>query len=107
MTGEESLQVLIDQLKELLNKEGFVHVYDWHDEPGTTYPPHAHKGEVTIYIVQGSVTFHFTEPDVHGMQDVPLTFGACFKVPVGREHTATVGPEGCTYVVGEMIEGDS
>ncbi len=30
-----------------------------------------------------------------------------FDVPVGIPHTAKVGPEGCTFIVGEEIKGDS
>jgi hypothetical protein len=28
-------------------------------------------------------------------------------VPPQTPHTATVGPNGCDYIVGEMVEGDS
>lgn len=94
--------ILIEDLKNVLQeKQGFLHVYDWYDKADTKHLPHSHKDKVTMYIVQGSVTFTFAD------EEIPLSFGACFDVPVGLEHTAKVGPEGCTYVVGEMIEGDS
>ena len=95
-------EILVNDLKKVLKeRQGFPYVYDWYDEPGTEYPAHSHKGQVMIYIVQGSVEFEFAEGKV------PLYVGACFDVPVGMEHTAKVGPEGCTFVAGEMIEGDS
>lgn len=95
------MEILIEGLKNILKDEGFVHVYDWYDKPDVEYPAHAHKGKVAIYITQGSVTFWF------GQEEVVLPAGARFDVPVGVEHVAKVGPDGCTYVVGEMIKGDS
>lgn len=88
--------------QEILKSEGFVHVYEWHDEPGTKYPVHAHKGKVTIFIEKGDVTFHFSDNTTHIVK-----IGERFDVPIGLEHSAVVGPNGCDYVVGEMIEGDS
>lgn len=89
------------QPEEQLNKEGFLHIYEWHDEPGTEYPSHAHKGKVAMYILQGDLAFRF------GNEEFRLKEGDRFDAPVGKEHTAKVGLEGCTFLVGEMIEGDS
>lgn len=89
------------QLKETLAQEGFPHIYEWHDEPGVEYPAHAHKGKVSIYILNGGLTFWFST------EEVTLQQGDRFDVPVGKKHTAKVGPDGCTFLVGEMIEGDS
>jgi len=91
----------VDSLKKELEQEGFKHVYEWSDEPGTTYPSHSHKGPVSMYITQGSVVI-----DIDGNM-VELKQGDRFDVPVGKPHAAIVGSEGCSYVVGEMIEGDS
>jgi hypothetical protein len=33
--------------------------------------------------------------------------GERFDVPVGISHTAKVGPNGCTYIVGQEIEDDA
>lgn len=87
--------------KEVLESEGFKNVYSWHDEPGTQYNSHAHKGKVSMFITQGSVTFN-----LNGSKHV-VKSGERFDVPVGVEHTAEVGPNGCDYVVGEMIPGDT
>ena len=91
----------LEELKEQLRKEGFVSVYDWRDEPGVTYPPHKHKGRVSMYVVEGEVTMTFSDKEIR------LKAGDRFDVPVGQEHKATVGKDGCVYVVGEEIEGDS
>lgn len=84
-----------------LRKEGFKHIYEWSDKPGTTYPAHSHKGKVSMYITSGSITLEI------GGKIVELKQGDRFDIPVGKEHAATVGPGGCAYVVGEMIKGDS
>lgn len=36
-----------------------------------------------------------------------LKAGDRIDVPVGKKHRAKVGPEGCQFIVGEMIESDS
>lgn len=88
-------------LKKQLHDEGFAHVYEWHDDPGTEYPPHAHQDKVSFYITDGSMNFHI------GGVDMYFEKGDRFDVPPKTEHKAKVGPDGCTFVVGEMVEGDS
>ena len=91
----------IDTLKQKLVEEGFPHIFEWKDKPNTDYPAHFHKGKVVMYILSGSLTFWF------GDEEVSLKEGDRFDVPVEREHTAKVGADGCAFLVGEMIEGDS
>jgi mannose-6-phosphate isomerase-like protein (cupin superfamily) len=66
------------------------------------YESHAHKGEVTLFITQGDVTFYFSDSTTK-----TISTGERFDVPKGVTHEAVVGKNGCDYVVGEMIEGDS
>jgi quercetin dioxygenase-like cupin family protein len=87
--------------KQKLEDEGFLHIFEWYDEPGTEYPAHAHKGAVSMYILEGGLTFWF------GDEEIVLKEGDRFDAPVGKEHTAKVGSQGCRFLVGEMIEGDS
>ncbi len=88
--------------REILEAEGFKHIYEWHDEPGTVYQSHSHKGKVSLFIVNGGLTYKFADKP-----DLVVSKGERFDVPPGQEHSAFVGPDGCDYVVGEMIEGDS
>jgi quercetin dioxygenase-like cupin family protein len=85
----------------LIRSEGFTHVFEWTDAPGTVYEPHAHKDRVTVITTRGMITF-----DINGEK---RTFrpGDRFDVPPGVTHSAIVGPEGWSCVVGEMIPGDS
>lgn len=94
----ETLKKNIEAKQELQNE--FPHVYEWTDAPGTTYPEHAHKGKVSIYVTRGSVIFS-------GGIDRTVSGGERFDVPVAVPHSAVVGPDGCDYIVGEEIEGDS
>lgn len=89
-----------DALRLRLKEEGFAHVFDWHDEPNTKYEPHAHKGRVSFYVIRGLVTFS-------GGITETVKAGERFDVPVGVNHSAAVGPDGCDWIVGEEIEGDS
>ncbi|MEK7639218.1 MAG: cupin domain-containing protein [Patescibacteria group bacterium] len=92
---------LSERFIKILEDEGFTHVFEWQDKPGTIYQTHTHKGKVTIFITDGSVTFDFSGDKKE------VKAGERFDVPVGAPHSAIVGSQGALYVVGEMIEGDS
>lgn len=89
-------EVLIHKLKE----EGFTHVFIWSDLPHTKYSEHMHRGKVSFFVTKGSVTFS-------GDIVATVKMGERFDVPIGVNHSAIVGPDGCEWVVGEEIEGDS
>jgi quercetin dioxygenase-like cupin family protein len=91
----------MEKYRDILHAEGFKNIYEWTDEPNTKYPLHAHKGKVAFYVIKGSITMQLEG------KTITLNPNDRIDVPVGIEHTGIVGPEGCTYVVGEEIEGDS
>jgi quercetin dioxygenase-like cupin family protein len=91
-----------EEILEQFKKE-FPHVYEWKDEPGKIYKEHSHKGKVSLYVTAGQVDFFFPKTQEHKS----ISEGERFDVPPGIAHTAKVGNEGCSYIVGEMIEGDS
>jgi quercetin dioxygenase-like cupin family protein len=82
-------------------KEGFANVFEWSDPAGTIYVKHAHKGKVSLFVTDGSILFDF-----NGVSR-EIKAGERFDVPVGKEHSAVVGPEGWIVIVGEEITGDS
>ncbi len=90
-----------ESIKDELIVEGFAHVYEWTDEPNTEYLEHAHKGRVSFYITKGSILMI-----LDGVHTI-IRQGDRFDVPIGIPHTAKVGDDGCTFIVGEEIEGDS
>lgn len=91
----------IPSLKQQLTEEGFVHIFEWKDLPNTVYEEHLHKGAVTMYLLEGGLTLNL------GNEEILLKEGDRFDVPIGKNHKALVSPQGCHYLVGEMIRGDS
>ena len=92
---------LSERWLQTFEEEGFASVYEWQDQAGTTFPPHAHQGKVALFVTDGSITF-----DLNG-EKKEVVAGQRFDVPVGVEHSATVGPNGWIVIVGEEIDGDS
>lgn len=91
----------MERFKKQLEKEGYKHIFEWKDEPGEIYEEHAHKGRVCFFVVDGGLTMTF--PD----KVAEYTKGDRVDVPIGVLHSAVVGSEGCHYIVGEDIKGDS
>lgn len=92
---------LSERCIQTLEREGFPYVYEWKDEPGTTYPVHSHQDKVSMFITEGSLELEFAN------EKHLLKAGDRFDIPPGVHHSGIVGPNGCQYVVGEMIDGDS
>lgn len=81
--------------------EGFTSVYEWADPAGTVYEEHSHQGKVSIFVTDGSITFDFSS------EKVEICANKRFDVPVGKSHSAVVGPNGWIAIVAEEIKGDS
>jgi|AntRauTorckE6833_2_1112554.scaffolds.fasta_scaffold83630_2 hypothetical protein len=88
--------------EEIFLKEGFVNVYTWEDVANTKYAEHFHQGKVSLFITAGEISFSFPSK-----KEKTIVRGQRFDVPVQVTHSAVVGKNGCSYVVGEMIAGDS
>ncbi|KAL1582420.1 hypothetical protein WHR41_08937 [Cladosporium halotolerans] len=78
---------------------GFNHVFTWTDGANAYYSPHKHSGLTTHLILSGELTVSY--PD--DAQPTKETFGPGGRLDVdaGRKHEVWMGPEGCTYVIGE------
>lgn len=99
--GREKEDGMAEECKRTLTEEGFSHVYEWADPPHTPYEEHAHKGKVSFFVMKGSIDM------VVGGEPRALKAGDRIDIPVGVAHTGMVGAEGCTFIVGEEIKGDS
>ncbi len=97
-----SMSMKKENIRQVLVNEGFKHIFEWEDAPNTTYEEHTHQDRVTMFILNGGVTFIFENGEIKSLQT-----GDRYNVTPQRKHTAIVGPGGCSYMVGEMIEGDS
>ena len=85
-------------LRDQLTREGYT-VFLWADSPGTSYPPHRHEVDESIWVLKGEISFGI------GGREYPLTTGDRLLLPTGTEHTATISDsEKCFYLVGQKTE---
>ena len=63
------------------------------------YRPHSHRGLTTHLVVRGELTI--TYPEDEAPTKTTHSVGDRVDVAAGRIHEVWVGPEGCTYVIGE------
>ncbi|PQE30175.1 hypothetical protein CJF32_00003600 [Rutstroemia sp. NJR-2017a WRK4] len=82
------------QLEEKVRSWGFSTVFTWTDGP-----PHSHRGLTTHLITDGQLTI--TYPKEKDAQKVTYGVGDRIDVDAGRVHEVWMGPEGCTYIIGE------
>lgn len=83
------------EVKERLQREGYGSVRELKDAPNESFPEHTHKGDHIMVVIEGSVSIK-----VEG-KNLDLKAGEEFRCPAGVPHSATMGPEGCEYIVGE------
>jgi mannose-6-phosphate isomerase-like protein (cupin superfamily) len=83
------------ELTQQLYAEGFTRVFVWTDGSGVHYAEHTHKSETVHIILTGQMTL-----EMDGQSEVYQP-GDRVDVPPGQTHIATMGPEGCRYLVGE------
>lgn len=78
-----------------LREEGFSVVFRHRDRPNARYPDHTHSVITAHIIIEGSITV------TSGGKTATYGPGERFDVPAGAVHSASVGPEGCLYIIGE------
>lgn len=78
-----------------LRADGFTDIRTQRDPPGIHYPPHTHPIVTAHVILSGSMELTLDE------QRHALKPGDRFDVPANDLHEARIGPDGCTYVIGE------
>lgn len=87
-----------DQIKKQLEKEGFSNFSIQKDSPTKHYSPHKHNVITTHVVLDGQITITvFGRPKVLDVSDR-------FDIPANVIHEATVGPNGCAYLIAEKIE---
>lgn len=85
---------LESDLRSTLESEGYS-VFAWSDRAGTTYEPHSHPHDESIWLVRGEMTF-----GAAGAEHV-LRAGDRLMLPKGTVHTAVAGGDGASYLVGQ------
>ena len=83
------------ELENLLKEEGFSGIFVHTDRPGAYYPDHTHNGVTAHIVLEGEITVS------SGGTAKTYKPGERFDVPAGAVHSATIGPGGCRYMIGE------
>lgn len=71
-----------------------ISVTEWTDDAGAHYPSHAHPRDEVLIIMSGEIAMSIAG------RERTLRAGDRLELRAGELHTATVGPDGATYLVG-------
>jgi len=82
-------EVSEDELRSEMRSQGLA-PYTWRNGPNDHLSTHSRSYARIIYVIRGSVTFHF--PDTN--EDVTLHPGDRLEIPARMRHSYTAGPEG-------------
>ena len=80
---------------EQLKQEGFQNIRTHTDSPDTVYRSHAHTTTNPHIVLAGHLRL------VMDSGTVLLNPGDRYDIPAGVKHSAEVGADGCTFIVGE------
>jgi uncharacterized protein YjlB len=83
------------QWVDALRAEGYTRSYVWQDAPHAHYTDHTHAQDSAHVILQGQMTL------VMAGQARTYGVGERVDVPAGAVHSATMGAQGCRYLIGE------
>jgi quercetin dioxygenase-like cupin family protein len=85
-----------EKFKQDLYKEGFKTVFVWEDRPNAKYSAHTHPCKTVHIVLKGSITIT-SEGEVKTCRPFER-----FDVEANTIHSALIGSEGCTYIIGEF-----
>lgn len=83
------------ELQRQLTAEGFS-AFCWSDTPNAHYDEHDHDRDESIWLLAGSIRF------CADGRELALAPGDRLMLPAGTRHTADAGPEGATYLIGQL-----
>jgi quercetin dioxygenase-like cupin family protein len=81
-------------LRARLERDGFE-AFCWSDQPGASYTPHSHDHDESLWCIAGRIVFGIAG------REYSLRPGDRLMLPKGTVHTAKVGSEGATYLIGQ------
>ena len=84
--------------KKLLAEEGWTDIFVQEDDPHTFYPPHTHEVDAAHIVIKGSMILTM------GKEARIVKEGQRVDVPAFAVHSAKVGSDGCTYVIGRRTQ---
>ena len=83
------------ELEAQLISEGFSGIFVHRDSPNAFYPDHTHTGITAHIVLEGDITV-----TSEGLTN-NYKAGDRFDVPAGEVHSASIGQNGCRYMIGE------
>lgn len=83
------------ELEAQLISEGFSGIFVHRDSPNAFYPDHTHTGITAHIVLEGDITVT-SEGQTNNYKA-----GDRFDVPAGEVHSASIGQNGCRYMIGE------
>lgn len=85
----------LNVLRKKLTDEGYKEIYEWSDDPYYEYQVHIHATDTTLFVLEGEITVT--------IEGKSRTYhkGERVIVPAHKKHSAQVGKEGASYLVGE------
>ncbi|NIP29999.1 MAG: hypothetical protein GTO02_07255 [Candidatus Dadabacteria bacterium] len=83
------------KLIEILKNEGFTNIFIHSDPPNAYYDDHTHSKITAHIVLKGEITLN--------LESISTTYKpySRFDVPAGQVHSANIGNDGCTYIIGE------
>lgn len=85
---------LSERLIQTLEAEGYE-VYEWQDEPNTSYPEQANETDVTFAVTDGTMVFNFSG----AMKEIKPK--ERLDIKAGITYSILVGAEGVIYIRGD------
>jgi hypothetical protein len=83
-----------DEAREQLQQEGFKNISIFNDMPNKFYPDHAHMAYTAHIVLDGEITLEWNGTKKTYKKEER------FDIDKSDIHSATMGPEGCRYMVG-------
>ncbi|CAL3970973.1 unnamed protein product [Diplocarpon coronariae] len=82
-----------------IRSRGSPRVFTWIDNPNSHCSPHSHRGLTAHLLLEGQLTIAY--PREKEPEKETFGIGERIDVEAGRTQQVWIGPEGCTYVMGE------
>ena len=85
----------VEKIKERLKKGGYTLISEYNDAANEFFPDHDHPGDELLVVVSGEIGVTMDG------KKYSLKPGDELFFPAKLTHNATIGNEGCFYIVGE------
>jgi len=87
----------LEEWKQKLTEEHFGELWVHTDPPGHFYEEHQHPVDTTHVVLKGSMSVWFSG------QEYAVTEGERLDILKGIPHTAKIGPQGCSFLIGARM----